>query len=261
MLGGYKKVGRIREDGRPMPRVRKFLNGVFHQVAPMAGDGEMYMSDLNLRETRPSKRLAGYLSTAAVAAGGITGHAVSDIIGSTTPQGIEPDYSEGFFWNQKMRAQAAPTGVKFSGNGGRFAVNSTLQSGDTLSGYSFSAEPFSRLALFYGNTNYNSRISNYSSATSPTLAAGTHLIGIAFSGDLGQSFLYGWFDYTLTFDGSGNVQSFVVNSWAYNDTADEGILMGRQQSASASAVPGIGGLAALAMGAAGVRGRRRRVVA
>ena len=39
--------------------------------------------------------------------------------------------------------------------------------------------------------------------------------------------------------------------------ADEGIVMGQQPSA----VPGIGDLTALALGAAGVRGRRQRVVA
>jgi len=219
------------------------------------------MSDLNRRETHPSKRLAGYLSTAAVAAGGITGHAASDIIGSTTPTSADTstfwEFS-GQFMDGGMRFWANPTGVKILKNGGRFAVITTLASGDALSGYSFDVNTYDRLQLFYANTNYNDNISNYSNTSSPTLAEGTHLIGFAYSGDLGRTFEYGWVNYTLTFDADG-LESFVLNSWAYNDTADEGIVMGQQQSTSA--VPGIGGLAALAMGAAGVRGRRQRVVA
>ncbi len=210
-------------------------------------------------------RLKNYVFTAGgtaalAAAGGLVGHAEADIIGSITPQTFDTStYSQAFFFGNKIIIRAQSSGVKFERNGGRFAVKSTLQNGDAWSGYSLNAGPTSRFTQFYSQSLYVTAISNYSSDTSPTLAAGTHLIGLAHSPDLGQSFYYGWFDYTLTFDGSGNVQSFVVNSWAYNDTADEGILMGQQQSSAA--VPGIGGLAALALGAAGVRGRRQRRMA
>lgn len=208
-----------------------------------------------------SSGLANYMSTAAVVAGGLVAHANADIISSTTPTSADTStYWEfsGVFMDGGMRFFANPTGVKILNNPGRFAVITTLASGDALSGYSFDVNTTQRLQLFYANTNYNNNISNYSNTNSPTLAEGTHLIGFAYSGDLGRTFEYGWVNYTLTFDADG-LESFVLNSWAYNNTADEGIVMGQQQSTSA--VPGIGGLAALAMGAAGVRGRRQRVVA
>ena len=209
-------------------------------------------------EDAGKQRMGKYLSAAAVATCGMVGHAKADIVGSTTPETFDTStFSSASFFGGKIRVWAQSTGVKMLRGGGRFAVNTTLQNGDALSGYSFNANTTSSFSVFYNAPQYVTAISNYSSATSPTLAAGTHLIGLAHSPDIGKSFYYGWFDYTLTFDGSGGVQSFVINSWAYNDTADEGILMGQQQSS----VPGIGGLAALALGAAGVRGRRQRVMA
>ena len=207
-----------------------------------------------------SSGLANYMSTAAVVAGGLVAHANADIVGSaTTSYTWGSGYDEWFggFMGGGIRFWANSNGVKILRNGGRFAVNTTLASGAVLSGYSFAAEPSSRFAMFYGNANYVTYIDNYNANPNATLEAGTHLIGFAYSGDLGQTFSYGWVNYTLSFNGSGGLNSFVINSWAYNDTADEGIVMGQQQSA----VPGIGGLAALALGAAGVRGRRQRVVA
>ena len=74
---------------------------------------------------------------------------------------------------------------------------------------------------------------------------------------------FGWIDYTL--DASGNASNpytFTVNAWAYNDVADQGIIAGEARAAGSSGggtVPGLGGLAALAIGAAGVRTRRQRI--
>ena len=74
---------------------------------------------------------------------------------------------------------------------------------------------------------------------------------------------FGWIDYTL--DASGNASdpyTFTVNAWAYNDVSDQGIIAGQALAAGSSgggAVPGLGGLAALAIGAAGVRTRRQRL--
>ena len=73
----------------------------------------------------------------------------------------------------------------------------------------------------------------------------------------GESTYYGWVNYTLSFfEGSF---SFTINSWAYNDVSGEGIIAGQNTAAGSSVVPGLGGLAALAIGAAGVRSRRQRV--
>ena len=70
---------------------------------------------------------------------------------------------------------------------------------------------------------------------------------------------YGWINYDLSM--SEGQYAFTVNGWAYNDVAGEGIIAGQYQAAGSSAAPGLGGLAALAIGAAGVRSRRQRTVA
>lgn len=74
---------------------------------------------------------------------------------------------------------------------------------------------------------------------------------------------FGWIDYTLEANGSvSDPFNFVVNSWAYNDVSGEGIIAGQNTAASgggAAPVPGLGGLAALAIGAAGLRNRRQRI--
>ena len=82
------------------------------------------------------------------------------------------------------------------------------------------------------------------------------LLGFSIS-DTDATF-YGWINYSLSM--SQGEYTFTVNSWAYNDVANQGIIAG-QNTAAGSAVPGLGGLAALAIGAAGVRSRRQRTVA
>ena len=72
-------------------------------------------------------------------------------------------------------------------------------------------------------------------------------------------YYYGWIAYDLSM--SEGEYTFTVNGWAYNDVANEGIIAGENRAAGSSAVPGLGGLAALAIGAAGVRSRRQRTVA
>lgn len=62
--------------------------------------------------------------------------------------------------------------------------------------------------------------------------------------------LYGWIEYV----NSGG--SVTVSRWAYESTWDTGI---STPAASTPVVPGLGGLAALACGAAGVRRNRNRV--
>jgi hypothetical protein len=73
----------------------------------------------------------------------------------------------------------------------------------------------------------------------------------------GSEAFYGWINYTLSY--SEGSFTFSINDWAYNDVADQGIIAGQPTAAGSSVVPGLGGLAALAIGAAGVRSRRQRV--
>jgi hypothetical protein len=69
----------------------------------------------------------------------------------------------------------------------------------------------------------------------------------------GADFFYGWVE--VSEDALGVI---TVERWALESTANTA---GQYSPAGSSAVPGLGGLAALAIGAAGVRARRQRNVA
>ena len=114
---------------------------------------------------------------------------------------------------------------------------------------------------FAGNGDYYSNYMSFASGTmrsqSSSLALGTNLLGISIF--IGDDAYYGWVDYSLSmFEGE---YTFTINGWAYNDVSGEGIIAGQNTAAGSSTVPGLGGLAALAIGAAGVRSRRQRTVA
>lgn len=70
----------------------------------------------------------------------------------------------------------------------------------------------------------------------------------------GSSAYYGYFDLEVfrTSSGAGGNLGFTLHGWAYNSTAGEAITIG-----GVAPIPGGTGLAALAFGAAGLRGRRR----
>ncbi len=78
-------------------------------------------------------------------------------------------------------------------------------------------------------------------------------IAFAISDGLGDWY-FGYFDVTISKDGSqaGSSFSLTINAWAYNGTAGQSITL-----PGTAAVPGGTGLAALAFGASGLRGRRR----
>jgi hypothetical protein len=81
----------------------------------------------------------------------------------------------------------------------------------------------------------------------------TFFMGMRF-GVGGGDYHYGWVEVTRSnFLGFADL---TLNSWYVNGTVNEGVVAGQQGS---NAVPGLGGLAALACGAAGVRRRRNRV--
>lgn len=74
--------------------------------------------------------------------------------------------------------------------------------------------------------------------------------------DGGSGVYYGWFDISVSRNGLQRGVSKItmtIHGWAYDDTGGS-ILAGQT---TATAVPGGAGLAALAFGAAGLRGRRR----
>ena len=65
-------------------------------------------------------------------------------------------------------------------------------------------------------------------------------------------FYAGWIELTLGQD--GDFLSLTIDRWAYESTPGQAASI-----PGGTPVPGVGGLLALAMGAAGVRGRRQRV--
>ena len=71
-----------------------------------------------------------------------------------------------------------------------------------------------------------------------------------------SSYYFGYFDVTVSNNGrtgTTSVYTLTINGWAYNSVAGQSITIG-----APAAVPGGAGLAALAVGAAGLRGRRRK---
>ena len=132
---------------------------------------------------------------------------------------------------------------------GNSASMATVGAGATI-GVGFDGTT-SQFRAFVG---YNGGVGTFSGY----LAHGTsRLIGFAVSD--GTDNFYGWIDYSLS--PTETAYTFTINSWAYNDVANQGIIAGQNTAAGSSAVPGLGGLAALAIGAAGVRSRRQRTVA
>ncbi len=83
-------------------------------------------------------------------------------------------------------------------------------------------------------------------------AVGTKYVNFRIDGV--SATMYGWiqFDWDIT---DSNNWSLSISNWAYSD---EGPLAAGD-TAGSQAVPGLGGLAALAIGAAGFRGRRQRM--
>ncbi|MDE0888212.1 MAG: hypothetical protein OSA40_02000, partial [Phycisphaerales bacterium] len=76
----------------------------------------------------------------------------------------------------------------------------------------------------------------------------TGFMGIRFDAG-GGNYNYGWVEMTRT-TRPGGFADLTLNSWFVNGTVNETVVAGQQGS---NAVPGLGGLAALACGAAGVR--------
>ena len=99
----------------------------------------------------------------------------------------------------------------------------------------------------------NFRYSN-SSGSSGYLTLGTNYLGFSVANGTTGTVVNAFLQYDLAWDGS--TLQFTILNWAYN--IDAPITM-PANSGGGGAVPGLGGLAALACGAAGVRRRRQRV--
>ncbi len=93
---------------------------------------------------------------------------------------------------------------------------------------------------------------SFDTESSGILAAGQRGF-LALSWDLDGKAVFGWADISLSADGL----SLTLHGWAFEDSG-EAIIAG-QTEGGGTPVPGLGGLAALACGAAGMRRKRGRV--
>ena len=84
---------------------------------------------------------------------------------------------------------------------------------------------------------------------------GDHAIGFQF--DAGGATHYGWATVRLEFGAVGGPHQVTIVDWTYNDTPNAPVTVGERQVQVSEPAP-VAGLAALALGAAGVRAWRRR---
>ena len=90
--------------------------------------------------------------------------------------------------------------------------------------------------------------------------SGSGYLGFAVENENTDVYVAGWvnFTYDRSLGRGANGNFFTINSWAFN-TGDVTTSITMPGTAASGAVPGIGGLAGLAMGAAGLRRKRQRV--
>jgi len=199
-------------------------------------------------------------SAAALAA---AGSAAADIITSSGPSIIPSGapYTNLFsIGSLDVVAEAKQSGnwsvsgsatALLGGTGGTFAAQ-TVASGNTIDAGLKSGTPKSVAVNAIRFSLSSSKSSFYQGGLS---LGANKLLAIQLGAD-SQTY-YGWINFSLSkFEGE---YTFTINSWAYNDVADQGIIAGQNTAAGSAVVPGLGGLAALAIGAAGVRTRRQRI--
>lgn len=81
-------------------------------------------------------------------------------------------------------------------------------------------------------------------------------LGFFVQNELTSDYVAGWINFD--FERALGIRAFTINAWAFN-VGDSDTYITMPANGGAAPVPGIGGLAGLAMGAAGVRRKRQRV--
>ena len=106
----------------------------------------------------------------------------------------------------------------------------------------------------YTNNGFGgSQIPNFDLLGTGTTGSNRYLGFFVQNTSTGTDYVAGWINFD--FDRSAGQRSFTINSYSVDVGANASITM----PANGGAVPGIGGLAGLAMGAAGMRRKRQRV--
>ena len=207
-------------------------------------------------------RLTSYALTAAgvaaLAAGGAANADIIASIGSTSVDVNAPDFTLFSFNGAEVKARNAWSHSNYTvhAKGRLHATNVNFQLASISDGITIS-----NIMSFNGSSFYNWRygVSGSIRTRINDLALASNKL-VAFRMTNGGDSYYGWLDYSLAFVSLANGYTFTINDWAYNDVEGEGIIAGQNLAAGSNPVPGLGGLAALAIGAAGVRSRRQRNV-
>ena len=208
-------------------------------------------------------RLKMYARTASGAAAlAAAGAANADIITSTGPTTITKNAgSVTLFAVGGVAVKANNLFRTYNGGSSGSASASFVVSSGSITNVNNS---YQILPGFGGGTNSLVAYLSYTFPYEPNISSNdlelgaNKLVGVSIDTGGGNTY-YGWIDYSLSVSTYEFI--FTINSWAYNDVAGEGIIAGQNTAAGSNAVPGLGGLAALAIGAAGVRSRRQRTVA
>jgi hypothetical protein len=226
-----------------------------------------FSTSIPRRKIVTNSHLKNYLITAgaATAAFAVAGSADADIINSTGSTSV---------------VQNAADFTLFSFNGAKVKARNVWNRSASISAYTYATAhiqatnvnfqlasisdgiTISNIMTFGGSTERNNRsaVSGVITSSGNDLALASNKL-VAFRVTNGGDSYYGWLDYSLAFLSLDDGYTFTVNGWAYNDVSGQGIIAGQNTAAGSNAVPGLGGLAALAIGAAGVRSRRQRTVA
>ena len=228
-------------------------------VSPLHGDIQHFSSEFTLS-------LPGGSSTQGSTSWNFSGGGVSWSLGGSRLASIWTSYRTSS-WTSSFGSTVSTTGynnIFWSASGAGFGTrlfgSGELIDLNTMEGASTWAVIHSQINWF---TNYyyfsstsaggiwtSSRSSSDRSSTGIMTSGERGFLAISF--DLDGETVYGWADISLSTDGL----SMTVHGWAFEDSG-EGILAG--QTEDSTPVPGIGGLAALACGAAGLRRKRNRV--
>ena len=194
------------------------------------------------------QRLKTYAAAATAGATAVSGMAAADLVISTGAMTIEVGSGNVNLFTQDNAALWATNSASKNSDAsfylaaGLFAeaisFNTGVNNGDVVSNTAGMAAGGLQISSMFGFTDPNE------------LPYGDDML-VAFAMNTGVGAYYGWINYTIS-NPDKTEYSLIINAWAYNDTSGGAIVAGQND------VPGPGGLAVLAIGAAGVRLRRRR---
>ena len=222
-------------------------------VSPLYGDIQYFSSEITLN--LPGERAPSTNTFRSITGGGVswyfagTRNANAGSIWTTETAGTYR-FSEFGYFSNLWYVQAPRHNSDNLFNAGDLIDAAAIGSGSGLNDLNTATGSWYRYFSSIGG-NVNRSGTTFNSQSSGMLAAGQRGF-LALSWDLDGEAVFGWADISLSADSL----SLTVHGWAFEDSG-EGILAG--QTENATPVPGLGGLAALACGAAGLRRKRDRM--